>query len=150
MGNFVMGLAAGAKACTPCALSSALLMDGCRPFDFKRNPPLKFPRGNWPSRDGNTKPAVFWIGGLLHDGAWMNQNSAGREAVIFRPMQISTSVGVDQCIRVSVRFMFSNLNCMTPERKTRRPIYGRDLNHAHHLAFYTLLLPAQQEHPQLV
>jgi hypothetical protein len=52
MGNFVMGLAACAKACTPCALSSALLMDGCRGFDFKRsmNPPLKFPRGNWPSQ----------------------------------------------------------------------------------------------------
>ena len=30
MGNFVMGLAACANACTPCALSSALLMDGCR------------------------------------------------------------------------------------------------------------------------
>jgi hypothetical protein len=53
MSNFVMGLAACANACTPCARSSALLMDGCRGFDFKRgmNPPLKFPRGNWASRD---------------------------------------------------------------------------------------------------
>jgi hypothetical protein len=43
-------------------------------------------------------------------------------------MQVSTSVGVDQCIRVSLRFMCSNLNCITPERKTRWRIYGRDLN----------------------
>jgi hypothetical protein len=40
MGNFVMGLSACAKACTPCALSSAFLMG----FDFKPNPPLSFPR----------------------------------------------------------------------------------------------------------
>ena len=71
MGNFVMGFPACANACTPCALSSALLMDGCRGFNFKRSmyTPLKFLRGNWPSRDFNTKPAVFWIGGLLLEGA---------------------------------------------------------------------------------
>ena len=80
MGNFVMGLGACAKASTPCALSSALLMDGCRGFDFKRsmNPPLKFPRGIRPSRDFNTTPAVLWIGGLLQENAPVNQNSAGR------------------------------------------------------------------------
>jgi hypothetical protein len=43
-------------------------------------------------------------------------------------MQVSTSVGVDQCIRVSLRFMCSNLNCITPERKARRRIYGSNLN----------------------
>src|SRR5262249_19431298 len=116
MGNFVMGLSACAKACTPCALSSALLMG----FDFKRNPPLKFPIGNWPSRDCNTKPTVLWIGGLLHVGASMNQNSAGRDPLISSPMEIFTGGGGEQCICVSVRFMCTNLNCMTPEGKTRR------------------------------
>jgi hypothetical protein len=47
--------------------------------------------------------------------------------LISSPTQISTSVGVDQCIRVSVSFTFSNLDCMTPERKTRRRVYGSDL-----------------------
>ena len=74
MGNFVMGLSACAKACTPCALSSALLMG----FDFKRNPPLKFPPRELAFHVTNTKPAVLWIGGLLQDGASVNQNSAGR------------------------------------------------------------------------
>jgi hypothetical protein len=41
-------------------------------------------------------------------------------------MQISMSVGVDQYIRVFLRFMCSS---MTPERKTRPCIYGSDLNH---------------------
>ena len=68
MGNFVMGLAACAKACIPCAVSSALLMDGCRGFDFNAACILHF----------ITKPAVLWIGGLLQDGASVDQNSAGR------------------------------------------------------------------------
>ena len=43
------------------------------------------------------------------------------------------SVGVYQYVRVSVRFTFSNLNCIMSERKTRRRIYGSDLD--------SLLLP---------
>src|SRR5262249_61491112 len=109
MGNFVMGLAACAKACTPCALSSALLMDGCRGFDFKCNPPLKFPRGNRPSRDFNTKPAVLWIGGLFQDGASVNQNSGGREPLVSKSKQISTRVGGDQFVCRAVRFSWNNV-----------------------------------------
>jgi hypothetical protein len=43
MGNFVTGLEACANACSPCALSSALLMDGCRGFSWKggMNPPVE-------------------------------------------------------------------------------------------------------------
>src|SRR6266404_7561215 len=45
MGNFMTGLEACANASTPCALSSALLMDGCRGFGLKggMNSPLNSP-----------------------------------------------------------------------------------------------------------
>ena len=47
MGNFMTGLEACANASTPCALSSALLMDGCRDLDFQgaMSPSTKVPQG---------------------------------------------------------------------------------------------------------
>jgi hypothetical protein len=46
-------------------------------------------------------------------------------------MQISTSVGVDQFIRVSLRFhVVSNLNCLASECKNAPGCYGIDLNQA--------------------
>ena len=74
---------------------------------------------------------------IRHSLTWLYQDSVeliAATALPFnlhgQPMQISTSMGGDQCIRVSLRFMCSNLDCITPERKTRRRIYGSDLNHA--------------------
>jgi ATP dependent DNA ligase domain len=47
MGNFMIGLDVCANACTPSALSSALLMGRCRGLGFKggTSPPLKFHNG---------------------------------------------------------------------------------------------------------